>query len=322
MSALDGLVAPRVAHPRAAWAARLGGLVLAAACAFVAVRRVDVPAVAASLRGAHPAFLAAAALANLASLAAHAGRWRALVRAPGVRVRWRDAFAALAAGFAAGIALPARGGDLVRSHLLARRAGVSTWSVLVASWLDYVVGAVALVLLIGALAAAAPMPGWAASGLGILAALTALAAAAAWLLRPRSGPRAIHAAPGFVVRLRAGLAAVREPRALLAALGWAVAGWAAEWAIALAALAALGLPATPTTAALAVVAASLVAALPLAPGNAGSFELATALVAGGGGAERHAALAFAVAFHLVHLVPVAMIGGAVLVRSAAVRDAG
>ena len=302
-------------------ALRIGGLAGALACAAVALLRVNVREVGSSLAGADPGFLALAVTANLASLASHAARWRAVLRSPGARVRWRDAFAALVAGFAAGIVLPARGADVVRSHLLARRTGLHMSSVLVASGLDYLVGSVAFVALLGALVASAPLPAWVSRTLWVTAAIAAVAAALAWALSPPARPASTHGVTRLVTRLRAGLAAAREPRALLVATGWAVAGWLAEVAIALAALAALGLPATFTAATLAVVAASAAAALGLGPGNAGSFELATALALGGVGVARGPALAFAVAFHLVHLVPVGLLGGAMLLRQVLWRDA-
>jgi hypothetical protein len=59
----------------------------------------------------------------------------------------------------------------------------------------------------------------------------------------------------------------------------------------------------------------------LAPGNAGTFELATALAVTGAGAPGHAALAFAIVFHVAHLAPVALLGGAALVRDALAREA-
>ncbi|HET8542371.1 MAG TPA: lysylphosphatidylglycerol synthase domain-containing protein [Anaeromyxobacter sp.] len=295
-------------------ALRAAGLLVALACAAVAARRVDLSAVLASLSRASPALLLGAAAANLCAIAAHASRWRAVVRAPGVRVRWRDAAAALLAGFAAGIVLPARGSDVLRAHLLARRAGISTASVIAASALDHVVGATALVVAASALAPAVAFPSWAVRGLAAVGGIAAVAGGAAWLLGPRHGR--VPRSTGAGARLRAGLAAVREPRALLAAVGWGLAGWVAETAIALATLAALGLPPTLAAAALAVVAASAAAAIQLAPGNAGSFELATALAVGGTGIAPDAALAFAVAFHAVHLVPVAVLGGPVLVREA------
>jgi glycosyltransferase AglD len=314
----------RVRSPGARLALRLAGLAAGIACAVVAFLRVDVAGMGRALSGADPVFLALAVAANLASLAAHAGRWRAVLHGPTAPVRWRDAFASLVAGFAAGIVVPARGGDVVRAHLLARRAGLHTSSVLVASGLDYVVGSVVFVGLLGALVASAPLPPWATRTLWITAAAAGALAAAAWLLSPRSRSKAApgHGVAGLVARLRAGLAAARAPRALLAAGAWAVAGWAAEVAIALATLAALGLPATFTAAALAVVAATAAAAVGLGSGNVGSFELATSLALGEVGITPESALAFAVAFHLAHLVPVAVLGGAVLLRRATAREPG
>ncbi|HEY6100718.1 MAG TPA: lysylphosphatidylglycerol synthase domain-containing protein [Anaeromyxobacter sp.] len=311
----ERLPAPSAPRARTRLALRLGGIAAGVACAVAAFVRVDLSEVGRSLSGADAWLLCLAAAANLGSLAAHAGRWRAVLHAPGFPVRRRDAFAALVAGFAAGIVLPARGGDLLRAHLLARRAGLPTSSVLASSGLDYVVGTIPLVALLAALVASAPLPPWVSRTLWITAAFAAAGAAAAFALSPRSRATG-HVVAGLVARLRAGLAAARAPRALLEALAWAVAGWAMELAIALATLAALGLPATFTAAALAVVAASAAAAAGLAPGNAGSFELATALALGAAGVPREPALAFAVAFHLAHLVPVALLGGALLLRAA------
>ncbi len=279
--------------------------------------RVDLRAVGASLAAASPALLALGVAANLASLGTHAGRWRAVVLRPGGPVRYRDAFVSLVAGFAAGLVLPGRGGDLVRAHLLAKRAGVSTAAVVAASALDYVVGTVAFVVALGALGAAAPLPGWGQRALAVTAAFAAAAAVAAWLLRPRRGA---PPATGLVGRLRGGLAALHDGRALATSVGWGLAGWLAEGSIALATLAALGLPATPTVAALVVLAASAAAAVGVSPGNAGTFELATAVALAGVGVPSGDALAFALAFHAVHVVPVALIGGVVLLREGVVRD--
>jgi uncharacterized membrane protein YbhN (UPF0104 family) len=251
--------------------------------------------------------------ANLLSLSTHAARWRAVMRAPGGHVRYRDALVALLAGFAAGLVLPGRGGDVLRSHVLARRAGIATTTAIAAAALDYLVGTVAFVAALAAVAAAAPLPGWGLRALAVTAALAAAGAAGAWLLRP---PRAASAGEGRGVgaRLRAGLAAVHDRPALARSFGWALAGWAAEGAVALATLAALGLPVALAPAALAVLGASAAAAVAVAPGNAGSFELATALAVSGSGVPAHSALAFALAFHAVHVVPVAILGGLALLR--------
>ena len=294
-------------------AALAGGIALAA----FALARVDLHAVGRSLAGASPALLALGVGANLVSLATHAARWRAVVLAPGGRVRYRDALVAILAGFAAGLVLPGRGGDLLRAHLLARRARISTAAVVAASALDYVVGTVAFVIALAALGAAAPLPGWGLRALALIAALAAAAAVAAFLLRPGRGPAR---STGLVARLRGGLAALHDARALATSIAWALAGWVAEGAIALATLAALGLPANATAAALVVIAASAAAAVGISPGNAGTFEVATTVALAGLGVPTGAAVAFALAFHAVHVVPVALLGGAVLLREGVARE--
>jgi peptidoglycan/xylan/chitin deacetylase (PgdA/CDA1 family)/uncharacterized membrane protein YbhN (UPF0104 family) len=294
---------------------RLAGLAAVVVVAAWALAHVDLRGVGAALARASPGLLLLAVAANLGSLATHAARWRTVVLVPGGgRVRYRDSFVAILSGFAAGLVLPGRGGDLVRSHLLARRAGVSTAAVVAAAALDYIVGIVSFVLAMGAVGVASPLPGWGLRALVACAALAGAGLAAAWLLRPRRDALHLPEPKGLVARLRAGLAALHDVKALAAGVGWGLAGWLAEGAIAAATLAALGLPSTPVLAALVVLAASAAAAVGVSPGNAGTFELATAVVLAGAGVPSGDAVAFALAFHAVHVVPVAILGGVVLLR--------
>ncbi len=297
-------------------ALRVAGLALVAVLAVVASRHVDLRAVGAVIAGASPGLLLLAVASNLASLAAHTRRWMAVVRTPGTRLRFRDAFAAVVGGFAVGVVVPARAGDVVRAVLLARHARLPVASVLAAAVLDYVVGAAALVPLLALLALATPLPGWAVKALLIFAGVAAAGGAAAWLLRPPRGRHPAQPGAGLVARLRGGLAAAHEPGALAAAFGWALCGWGAEVLIAYFALAAVGLPSTVPVAALAVIASTAANVVAVSPGNTGPFEVAVVLALIGLGAPREPALAFALLYHLVHLVPVGLMGGAVLLREA------
>jgi glycosyltransferase AglD len=297
-------------------ALRLAGLALVAGLAVVAARQVDAREVLRALAASDPTLLLLAGAANVLSLAAHSKRWAAVVRAPGVRVRFRDVFAATVAGFAVGVVVPARAGDVLRAYLLGRRTGLSTASVVAAAALDYVVGAATLVPLVALLAVATPLPAWARHALVVIGVAAALGVGAAWLLRPARGA---GRPDGLVAHLRAGLAAAHEPGALAASCAWAVAGWTAELLIALLALAAVGLPVTVHGAALAVLASTAASAIAVSPGNTGPFELAVVLALAGLGAPRETALAFALLYHIAHLAPVAVLGAAVLLREA--RDA-
>ena len=294
---------------------RLGGVVLLAGFAVLAARSVDLAAVGTALAGADGRLVLAAVGGSLLSLAAHAGRWVALVPRGGGRPRFRDAFSAMNAGFAVSIVVPARAGDVVRAWILARRTGTSTATAVAVTGLDYVVGAATLVPLGALLASAAPVPPWVRHALLAFAAVSAAGIGLAAWLRPR-GARAVPA-PGAgrpVARLRAGLVASGDPSALGAAAAWGVAGWAAELLIAHLSLAALGLPADLVRSSLVVLAATAGGIVAFSPGAAGPFELAIVLALAGTGIEREPALAAALLYHLVHLAPVAVLGGLALAR--------
>jgi uncharacterized membrane protein YbhN (UPF0104 family) len=330
---LRALAVPPEERPGRRRVLRLAGLAVVLAFAAAATVRVDLRAVGASVASAHPGHLALAVLACVANLVFHAFRWAAVVRPPGQRVAGRAVFDAMVAGFAVGIAVPARAGDLVRAHLLARRAGLSTAAVVGAAAVDYVFGTATLVPLIVVTGVATPLPDWARHALLVTSVGAAAGIALVFLFRPaRAGaggaPEVVDGAPGpagegapqpgpgLVERLRSGLAAAHEPAALARAFGWGLAGWGAELAIAWATLAAVGVTPTVALASLVVVATAAANAVAVSPGNAGPFELAAMLPLAGLGVAPAPALAFALLLHAVHLVPAAALGGWVLVREA------
>lgn len=308
-------------HPEGARSGRrqrflqLGGLALLAGFALLAVRSVDVEAVGVALAAADPSLVIAAMCGNLLSLAAHAGRWVALLPRAAERARFRDAFSAMNAGFAVSIVAPARAGDVVRAWILARRTGTSTATGVAVAGLDYVIGAATLAPLLALLALAVPVPPWARHALlAFAAAATAGIGLALWL-RPRGAHGLpVHAAGRLAARLRAGFAASGDPAALSVAAAWGLAGWGAELLIAYLSLAALGIPADLVRSSLVVVASTAAGVVAVSPGGAGPYELAVVLALAGTGVAREPALAAALLHHLVHLAPVAVIGSVVLVR--------
>jgi uncharacterized membrane protein YbhN (UPF0104 family) len=335
---LRALAVPPEERPGRRRALRIAGLAVVLAFAAVAAAKVDVRGVLAALARARPGHLALAMRANVANLAFHAARWAAVVRPPGMRVRLADVFEPMVAGFAVGIAVPARAGDLVRSHLLARRTGLSTAAAVGGAAVDYVVGTASLVPLVLLLGVATPLPDWARNALVVFAIGSAAGAALVLALRPeREDPdaddrepegsglspqgapnaeRGFAASADLVDRLRSGLAAAHEPRALARSFAWGFAGWGAELAIAWFTLSAVGIAPSMSLAGLAVVATAAANAIAVSPGNAGPFELAAMLPLAGLGVAHEPALAFALLLHVAHLAPAAALGVWVLVREA------
>jgi len=317
---LRALALPPEERPGRRRALRFAGLAVVAAFAAFGAANVNLRRVGEAIVAASPAGLALAVAANVLNLVFHAARWAAVVRPPGGRVRLGHVFDAMVAGFAVGIAVPARAGDLVRSHLLARRAGLSTASAVGAAAVDYVVGTASLVPLILLLGVATPLPDWARHALVVTSIGSAAGVALAFLFAPaRAGPETAGedgALPGLLARLRSGLGAVREPLALTRCFGWGFAGWGAELLIAWFTLSAVGVPPTIPLAALVVVATAAANAIAVSPGNAGPFELAAMLPLAGLGVAREQALAFALLLHVVHLAPTAALGARILLREA------
>jgi len=293
---------------------QLAGLVLLGGFALLAARSVDLGVVVHALAAADAQLVAAAMLGNLLSLAAHAARWAALVPRAAARPRFRDAFAAMNAGFAVSIVVPARAGDVVRAWILARRTGTSTATGVAVAGLDYVIGAATLVPLLAVLALAAPVPPWARHALLAFTAAAVAGIGVALWLRPRGEHAPPDKAGRLGARLRAGFAASGDPGALSVAAAWGLAGWGAELLIAHLSLAALGIPADLVRSALVVVAATAGGVVALSPGAAGPFELAIVVALAGTGVARAPALAAALLYHFVHLAPVAVIGSFALLR--------
>ena len=316
---LRALALPPEEPPGRRRALRLAGLAVVAAFAAFGAANMNLRRVGEALVAASPAGLALAVAANVLNLVFHAARWAAVVRPPGRRVRLGHVFDAMVAGFAVGIAVPSRAGDLVRSHLLARRAGLSTASAVGAAAVDYIVGTASLVPLILLLGVATPLPDWARHALVVTSIGSAAGVALVFLFAPaRAGPETGEdgAPPGLLARLRSGLSAVREPLALTRCFGWGFAGWGAELLIAWFTLSAVGVPPTIPLAALVVVATAAANAIAVSPGNAGPFELAAMLPLAGLGVAREQALAFALLLHVVHLAPTAALGARILLLEA------
>ena len=307
---VDALARSRPA-PLSGRTARIVGLVALVVLLVLAGRNIDPAELRRALADANPAFLLAAALANLLALAMQAGRWLAIVHPVEPRARRRDAFFTLVAGYAVGLLVPARASDLARAHLMARRTGASMATLTATAFVDHLLGSVALFGVLGLMATFSGLPLWLRSAGSVAFAAAGGALVALWLLRPRAGEARPpgHGLRGIVWRLRHGLVAVGRPRALLLSWSFALGGWGAEGLIAWLSLRAFGLPGTMEVALLVVLATTLSSAASISPGNAGAFELACVVALSEVGVAREPALAFALGYHAVHLVPVALLGG-------------
>ncbi len=295
------------------------GILISVACIYLVVRGVDLDQTAKLLAGARLEWLALAVAAVVGDLAFRALRWQVLIR-PICRVPLRRLTAYMMVGYLANNVLPARLGELVRSHYLGDREGISRSATLGTVVVERVVDTVILVA-IGAAAILilnvrgvivnAILVGVALAALLCVALAVALAAhrlpgaarAAAFLAR---WPRVVYVA----VRLRDGLRVAALPRTIAAAGILSVAAWSCTVLAVLAVGQALGMELTVGEGSLLAAGTNLATAVPSGPGYLGTFEYAGQTIALAFGISAASGLALAVLIHFLTLA-VSSIGGAV-----------
>ncbi|HEX7492436.1 MAG TPA: lysylphosphatidylglycerol synthase transmembrane domain-containing protein [Candidatus Limnocylindrales bacterium] len=299
------------------------GVLISVVCIWLVLRGVDLGQTARLLGSAQLPWLMLAVVAISSDMFFRALRWQVLI-APIKRVPLRRLAAYMMVGYLANNFLPARLGELVRSHYLGDREGISRsatlGTVVVERIVDTVVlvgiGAAAiLVLNIRGVVVSAILVGVALAGLLVVALAVALAAhrlpggrkAGAFLGR---WPRV----KGIVVRLRDGLRVAAIPKTIAASGILSVAAWSCTVLAVLAVGQSLGQQLTVGEGALLAAGTNLATAIPSGPGYLGTFEYAGQTIAIAFSIEASVGLALALLIHVLTLAVSSAGGAAALVR--------
>ena len=294
------------------WGATAAALLLVAALARTVEWRESWRVV----RGASVGLLLAAALVNLASLAARAARWWIFLRAAGAR-SYAVALRGAIVGSGLNNLLPANGGEAARVLLVARRAALPRATVLAAVAIDRLVEFLSCAALLALAPLVVPLPAalarWrvpVAAALAVVLGLLALLARRAAL-----GARApvVHADPlpegrgrarRALARFAAAMTGLPTPGRLVPALALSLLSWAGQALVYHLSARALGLPVTLVASTTAMLAVNLSFLVQLTPGNVGIFQLLYALVLATYGVSHHAAVGAAVAIQALQIAPV------------------
>ncbi len=295
------------------------GVAISVVALAVVVRSVDLGATWAVLRTAQPQWVALLVAFVVADIILRAVRWKVLL-APVATVPFGATLGSLLVGYLANNILPARLGEIVRSHDLGERTGVSRSTILGTIVVERVVDTVVvvaiasvaiLVLSVRGIVASAVLVGLAVTALLVVGIAVGIAAhrlpgaerVAAWLDR---WPRV----RSVLVRLREGLSIAKDARTMGAAVLLSLGSWSCT-VLAFAAVAqSVGIEPTIGQAALLAAGVNLATAIPAAPGYVGTFELAAVTIAASVGIDREPALAIAVLVHATSLL-LTSVGGAV-----------
>lgn len=307
-------MAPR---PRIPWTLVVRALVALAAIAFLA-RGVCWPDLVAASR--HAGLWVPVALTgmNACMMGLRALRVRVLL---GARLSFTESFRTLLVSSALNNITPLRGGNVARLWLLARAAAVAPSAVVGVTMVENLVEAAVLAVL-GLLASLRVGQRWAsvASPVMFLASFGLL-----WLLRRGSrGPATMATGtprpwPRWLARwrdrLRPGLAALSTPALPAYAASLSLLAWLCEAAMIALCARALGLSIGFPLAVLVLLGINLALAVPSTPAAAGAFESAAAAVLVLAGYAKGPAVAFALFYHALQVVPVTLVGASVLLLS-------
>ena len=296
------------------------GLLISAASVWFLLRLINLRQVGAALSVAQWPLLLAAAGVYFVSMALRAWRWTFLLR-PVKQLSFSRIWPVTALGYAANLILPARLGELFRTAVLRTRgvpmsAGLAT--VAAERVLDGLATVALVLLTLPLLPTTAPqwlLTGGKVAGLVFVTGLLAL-----WLLLiarslvARVLDRLSAAIPllarpaAWALRFVDGLVALRTPRLLAATLALTALAWLASIAEYWLATRAVGVHLSLAAAAFCISAIGLSSAVPAAPGYVGTQELVGVAVLGLWGVPPAPALAASLAFHVVEIVPIGIVG--------------
>ena len=305
------------------------GIAVSVVAIWILIQSVDIAAAFDVLSTASPFWIAVMLVTTTVDVGARGARWRALL-APIAALRYRRVLGYTYIGYLANNVLPARLGELYRSHALGEGEGVSRTTVLGTVVVERVVDTI-MVVAIAALAVVVL------SVRGVMGSAVLLGLAFVSLLVIGLGlGMAAHRLPGaarateiiarwprvleLARRLREGLAVASRPGTLVAALGFSALAWTASTCTFLAAGQAVGVELSVAEAALLTSGVALVTIIPSGPGYVGTFELTVVAIAEGLGIPRDDAFALGLLVHLMILLTTSVGGVIALVGMRRRRD--
>jgi uncharacterized protein (TIRG00374 family) len=295
------------------------GIAVSVVAGWILLRSVDVGAALAVLATANPALVGLMVVTVFIDVAARGARWQALL-APLATIPYRRVLGYTYLGYLANNVLPARLGELLRSHALGEGEGLSRTTVLGTVVVERIVDTVIVVALAalavvvlsvggvmtGAVLLGAAFVGVLVVGLGAAMALHRLPGAARLAGFAGRWPRIVDLAR----RLREGLAVAARPRTLGSAVAFSALAWAASISTFVIGGQALGVELDIAQGALLSSGVALATIVPSGPGYLGTFELTAVGIATTFGVDPNPAFAMALLVHAMILAGTS-VGGAV-----------
>jgi hypothetical protein len=269
------------------------------------VRTMDFDKLGAALRHARPWPLVLTAVLNFVCLWGKAACWRIML-APRHQVSTLRLFRYTIATFTASAIAPARAGEVLRVWLLKRRDGVPAADSAAVAVAEKLLDIITMLILVAPVPWLLPdLPSWVARGIAISA---ASAIALFFVLVIAIGRVDPTKPPTLVRRFLTGMHVLRSPRRLLGALGALFLVWAADLAMVMAVLYALDVHLPIAAGLLILFALNLAIAVPSMPAQVGALEAGAVAALLLLHVDREVALAFALLYHALQVIPLIAAG--------------
>lgn len=298
-------------------ALRLG--IMAGALAFL-VRGMAWSEIGSTLRGARLSLLGATVGLNALLMLTKSVRLRVLLRR---QASLRICFLANLTSSAINNVTPLRGGDVARLWMLERHAQITKSIAVMVALSERLFEILTLAALATVATWAAPAQRWAAVASPLLlAGAIAVFTLARWAGAQRSSPPLAQEpstlASRFVrlwARVKPGIGLLRSPGVTRVSLGLSIVAWGLEAGMVALTARSLGLKIGVPLAIVLLLGINLALVLPSIPAGAGVFEAGATLVLLMAGFAKEEAVAFAVLYHAVQVIPVTLIGAGIVIRT-------
>ena len=225
--------------------------------------------------------------------------------------------------------VPFRGGDVARVWMLERHARITKAAAAAVAVVEAIFELIslAIVALVGALAL--HQQRWA---VGTASIILSAAVVGVWSVKRMNRNRTVTigdarpttgllgAIRRFSERVEPGVRALRKPQTVAVGMALSIGDWVLEMAMVMLCARAIHLSIGPALAAVTLLGINLAIALPSMPASAGAFESGATLVLVLSGIPKGPAVAFALLYHVVQVIPVTLAGLAVASRAGVTLD--
>ncbi|OGQ48946.1 MAG: hypothetical protein A3I09_03295 [Deltaproteobacteria bacterium RIFCSPLOWO2_02_FULL_47_10] len=285
---------------------KLLGIVIGVVALYLSVKNMDKVALASAWASANLVWFIPVILCNFIVLAIKAVRWRVMTP-PAKDIGSFAFFRALVIGYMANNVLPARIGEVVRIHMLGKDALISRVTTTASVISDRIIEGVGLLVLAMCLSSFSTVPVWMERGL-IITLMVVFGLLIAALIYSKKGLK-----NEWLIKFQDGLKGIANLNTSARGFFLSIVSWLVQCLMIYMTQIAFGVHLPLVSVLLVIVAVNIAIAVPSAPANLGTFELACILAYSSLGVDKNLGLLIGAMYHILQVLPVIITGGMLLI---------